>query len=689
MQSPLLADAERQRYARHLSLAEVGLEGQARLKAGSVLVVGAGGLGSPAALYLAAAGVGRLGLVDFDRVDLSNLQRQVLFDTGSIGEPKSTAARDRLAALNPEIRIDAHQQRLTARTIGPLFADYDVIVDGTDRLGVRYLVNDACVLMGKPLVSAAIHRFEGQAMTYVPGKSPCYRCLYPNNAEDLVPNCATAGVLGVLPGVMGTLQATEAVKLLLGIGETLAGRLLLYDALGLRFQEFRFARRADCAVCGDSPTITTLHDPAPEDSVPALEEWSARQLAQRLETPGAAPVLVDVREDHEVASGMLPNALHIPLGQLPARFGEIPPGDELVFICAGGFRSANACRFARESGPQRHQSGGRHERLARRARLSGHPRRRSGVALLLMACAASGCTRCSPSAQSGVDPVVSAANALRSAGCDGRQGTSPPLTRDRALDDVARRWASQGGSGRLDVALESVGVRARQSASLALVRGGPDDAASGLRDRLCAELTTAEWTRLGWYSDSGGLWIVITVPSQPPARADAPAVSATALRLANAFRAKGARCGSKVFGPAPAADARPRARARAQVQADEMAKFQFLAHEGRDGSTPAERATRAGYEWRVVGENVAAGPESAEEVMRGWEQSPDHCRNLMDSDFTGMGLAYAASPRTTGHSTWWSTGAGPAPALSLSAGVRQAIRPQARRAPELPEGCVV
>lgn len=350
MQPPLLADAERERYARHLSLAEVGPEGQARLKAGAVLIVGAGGLGSPAALYLAAAGVGRLGLIDFDRVELSNLQRQVLFDTTSIGQPKAAAARERLAALNPGIRIDAHHERLTARTIGPLFAGYDVIVDGTDRLAVRYLVNDACVLLGKPLVSAAIHRFEGQAMTYVPGSSPCYRCLYPHNAEQLVPTCATAGVLGVLPGVMGTLQATEAVKLLLGIGETLAGRLLIYDALGLRFQEFRFTRRADCAVCGDAPTITALPADAPEDSVPAPEEWSARQLATRLESPGAAPVVVDVREDHEVASGMIPTALHIPLSQLPARFGEIPPGEELVFVCAGGVRSANACRFAASRG---------------------------------------------------------------------------------------------------------------------------------------------------------------------------------------------------------------------------------------------------------------------------------------------------------------------------------------------------
>lgn len=350
MQSQAAADAERQRYARHLSLAEIGPAGQARLKSAAVLICGAGGLGSPAALYLAAAGIGRLGLVDFDRVDISNLQRQVLFDTASLGEPKVEAARDRLAALNPGIRIEAHDERLTVHTVPRLFADYDVIVDGTDRLAVRYLINDACVLHGKPLVSAAIHRFEGQAMTYLPGRSPCYRCLHPVNAEDLVPNCATAGVLGVLPGVMGTLQATEAIKVILGIGEPLAGRLLVYDALGLRFQEFRFARRPDCAVCGDHPTILSLTDSLPEDTVASIEEWSVRQLSERLARQGSAPVMVDVREDAEVATGMIPSALHIPLGQLAARFAEIPAGDELVFICAVGGRSAAACRFAASQG---------------------------------------------------------------------------------------------------------------------------------------------------------------------------------------------------------------------------------------------------------------------------------------------------------------------------------------------------
>jgi adenylyltransferase/sulfurtransferase len=351
MQAPALADSERRRYARHLSLAEIGPAGQARLKSASVLVVGAGGLGSPAALYLAAAGVGRLGLLDFDRVDLSNLQRQVLFDTRVVGQSKAAAARERLIALNPDIRVDAHDERLTAGNAARLFAPYDLIIDGTDRLATRYLVNDACVLFGKPLVSAAIHRFEGQAMTYVPGRSPCYRCLHPNSAEDLVPNCATAGVLGVLPGVMGSLQATEAIKLILGIGEPLAGRLLVYDALSLTFQEFRFTRRPDCAVCGDHPTLTELTDPEPENSVSSLEEWSPAQLARRLSAPGITPpVVVDVREGYEVASGMIPTALHIPLGELPARFAQIPAGEELVFVCAAGVRSASACRFAATQG---------------------------------------------------------------------------------------------------------------------------------------------------------------------------------------------------------------------------------------------------------------------------------------------------------------------------------------------------
>ena len=242
------------------------LAGQQRLAAASVLVIGAGGLGSPAALYLAAAGVGTLGLVDHDNIELSNLQRQVLFTTGEVGAGKAETARARLLGIEP-----GHQRRRACRQAGRrqmsshCSRDYDVVVDGTDRLSVRYLINDACVLLRKPLVSAAIHRFEGQAMTYVPDAGPCYRCLYPESSEGLVPNCAEAGVLGVLPGVMGSLQATEVIKILLGIGEPLVGRLLVYDALSLSFQEFRFQRRDDCAVCGTHPTITNVrfHEESP------------------------------------------------------------------------------------------------------------------------------------------------------------------------------------------------------------------------------------------------------------------------------------------------------------------------------------------------------------------------------------------------------------------------------------------
>ena len=338
------------RYARHLALGEIGAAGQQRLAASAVLVVGAGGLGSPAALYLAAAGVGTLGIIDHDRVEISNLQRQILFATSDVGASKAQAARSRLVALNPDLRVIAHEARLDGNNVMQLFAAYDVIIDGTDRLATRYLVNDACVLLGKPLVSAAIHRFEGQALTYLPGKSPCYRCLYPQSPDDLVPNCAQAGVLGVLPGVMGSLQATEALKVLLGIGEPLTGRLLVYDALSLTFDEFRFERRVDCAVCGDQPTITRIaqHE---ESRLSGITEWTPEQLARELKA-GADErlLLVDVREAYEWAAGRLPGSVHIPLGSLPQRAQEIPADVTPVFICAAGMRSMAACRFLAAQG---------------------------------------------------------------------------------------------------------------------------------------------------------------------------------------------------------------------------------------------------------------------------------------------------------------------------------------------------
>ena len=346
-----LSASERARYHRHLALAEIGAAGQEKLKAARVLIVGAGGLGSPAALYLAATGCGTLGLLDFDRVDLSNLQRQVLFDTAAIGKPKADAGRERLAALNSEIRINAHNVELKAANVRALLAGYDVVVDGTDRLSTRYLVNDACVLYGKALVSAAIHRFEGQLMTYVPNQGPCYRCLFPDGRDAIVANCAAAGVLGVLPGVLGTLQATEVIKLITGVGEPLTGRLLTYDALEMRFQEFRVSRRRDCAVCGDTPSITEPRDQDPlpsSDSSGGLRRLSARDLHTVLQT-GAA-LLVDVREPYEFNAGHLAGSLHIPLGELPRRLAEIPQGATPVFICKSGGRSLAACSLALQAG---------------------------------------------------------------------------------------------------------------------------------------------------------------------------------------------------------------------------------------------------------------------------------------------------------------------------------------------------
>ena len=349
-----LSAAERARYQRHLSLKEIGPEGQEKLKAARVVIVGAGGLGSPAALYLAAAGCGTLGLVDFDRVDVSNLQRQVLFDTAGLGQPKADAGRARLAALNPEIRVLAHALELKAANVRALLADYDIVVDGSDRLSTRYLVNDACVLLGRPLISAAIHRFEGQLMTYVPGRGPCYRCLFAQAADGMVANCAEAGVLGVLPGVLGTLQATEAIKLITGVGTPLVGRLLTYDALELRFQEFRVERRRDCAVCGDAPTITEPCDP-PAPAARAAEDGVRRLTPRALQAllaarAGVAPPLIDVRERWEYDTGHLPDAVNIPLGELPQRIAELPRAADTVFICRSGGRSMRACALALEAG---------------------------------------------------------------------------------------------------------------------------------------------------------------------------------------------------------------------------------------------------------------------------------------------------------------------------------------------------
>jgi len=350
-----LSPAEIARYQRHLSLAEIGAVGQEQLKRARVLVIGAGGLGSPSSLYLAASGVGTIGIVDCDRVDVSNLQRQVLFDTGSIDRSKAEAARERLRALNPEINVIAHAVELRASNVCGILKDYDVVLDGTDRMATRFLVSDACVILKKPLVSAAIHRFEGQAMTYVPGRSPCYRCLFPEPpAPGTVPSCAEAGVLGVLPGVLGTIQATEAIKLIVGAGEPLVGRLLTYGALDMSFQEFAFARRADCAVCGDHPTITEPRDAVELCSPEALGR--VRRLAPvelDLLINSAVPgkiAIIDVREPGEFAVSHLPGACNIPIGELTGRLGEMPADALAIFICRSGARSLTACGIAVSAG---------------------------------------------------------------------------------------------------------------------------------------------------------------------------------------------------------------------------------------------------------------------------------------------------------------------------------------------------
>jgi molybdopterin/thiamine biosynthesis adenylyltransferase/rhodanese-related sulfurtransferase len=351
-----LSPSELRRYSRHLSLTEIGLSGQEKLRAARVLIVGAGGLGSPAALYLAAAGIGTLGLVDFDRVDESNLQRQVLFDTAQVGIPKTQAASARLTALNPQVQVLAHPIELRAANVLALFDRYDLIVDGSDRMATHYLINDACVLTRKPLVSAAIYRFEGQLMTYVPDRGPCYRCLFPHAGPAAAPNCAEVGVLGVLPGVLGTLQATEAIKLIAGIGTALIGRLLTYDALELRFHELRAERRTDCAVCGEHPSITAPFDAPDAPEVGDVPGVSARQLAQQL----GQTVLIDVREPHEFAAGHLAGALNLPLSRIEHEGLTLADPERVVFVCRSGVRSAKAARTARASGyaSTRHLEGG-------------------------------------------------------------------------------------------------------------------------------------------------------------------------------------------------------------------------------------------------------------------------------------------------------------------------------------------
>ena len=356
---PPLTQDELLRYSRHLILPEVGLEGQRKLKAASVLVIGAGGLGSPLALYLAAAGVGRLGLVDFDVVDASNLQRQILHGTSTVGKPKLESARARLRDLNPGVQVDGYQTTLTGDNALELIRPYDVVVDGTDNFPTRYLVNDACVLLGKPNVYGSIFRFEGQASVFDARIGPCYRCLYPDPPPPgLVPSCAEGGVLGVLPGVIGVIQAIETLKRILGIGDSLVGRLLIFDALDMKFRELQLKKDPECPICGDHPSIHELIDYqqfcgiAPTGEAEAeLARWEIgpRELRDMQER-GEEFVLVDVREPHEWEIARIPGAKLIPLGSLPARLPELDTRTPIVLQCHHGHRSMRALEFLHQAG---------------------------------------------------------------------------------------------------------------------------------------------------------------------------------------------------------------------------------------------------------------------------------------------------------------------------------------------------
>jgi adenylyltransferase/sulfurtransferase len=353
-----LSKEEIQRYSRHLIMPEVGMEGQLKLKRARVLTIGTGGLGAPLGLYLAAAGVGHLGLVDFDVVDSSNLQRQVTFTTADVGKPKSEAAKARLSALNPAIEIVSYETRLTSDNALELFRDYDIIVDGTDNFPTRFLVNDACILLGKPNVYGSIFRFEGQATVFGYSDGPCYRCLYPEPPPPgLVPSCAEGGVLGVLPGIVGSIQAMETIKLILGAGDPLVGRLLLFDALAMRFRELKLKKNPDCPMCGTHRTITKLIDyeefcgirgeeaPAMTEGIP---EITATELKARQDR-GDKLFILDVREPHEYQICNL-NGKLIPLGELPRRVNELDSSVEMVVHCRSGKRSADAIHFLQTAG---------------------------------------------------------------------------------------------------------------------------------------------------------------------------------------------------------------------------------------------------------------------------------------------------------------------------------------------------
>ncbi len=358
-----LTHSEFQRYSRQLLLPEVGLQGQERLKASSILIVGAGGLGSPAAIYLAAAGVGRIGLVDHDIVEFNNLQRQIIHGTSRVGERKVLSARDRLLDINPEVDVVVYDEPFTSENAEQIFKPYDLLIDASDNFPTRYLINDLCVLTGKPDVSGSVLRFDGQVSVFWGEKGPCYRCLFPDPPPpDLIPSCAEGGVLGLLPGTIGTLQATEAIKLLLGIGTSLIGTLLIYDALDMRFEKVKLKKNPECKVCSEKPAITQLIDYEAFCGVPGQDnngssgepDWEIEpsELSKRL-SAGEPIHLIDVREPHELQISALPDADSIPLGSMATRMAELDDTEEIVLLCRTGKRSTRALHILTGAGFQK------------------------------------------------------------------------------------------------------------------------------------------------------------------------------------------------------------------------------------------------------------------------------------------------------------------------------------------------
>jgi adenylyltransferase/sulfurtransferase len=350
------------RYSRHLIMPEVGMDGQLKLKNAKVLCIGAGGLGSPLLLYLGAAGVGRLGIVDFDVVDFTNLQRQVIHGTADVGRSKLESAQATIREINPNVEIVGYDARLTSENALEIFRDFDIVVDGTDNFPTRYLVNDACVLLGKPNVYGSIFRFEGQASIFYAREGPCYRCLYPEPPPPgLVPSCAEGGVLGVLPGIVGCLQAMETIKLIIGQGQTLIGRLLVFDALGMKFRELKLRKDPDCPVCGTHPTITRLIDyeqfcgirgEEHTSDMSGIPEIGPREVKKMIDEKQPF-VLIDVREPHEFQICRIPGSTLIPLGEIPKRMNELDSASEIVVHCRSGQRSARAVEFLMKAGFQK------------------------------------------------------------------------------------------------------------------------------------------------------------------------------------------------------------------------------------------------------------------------------------------------------------------------------------------------